>query len=233
MGVTPGNRGFQGVSIKLSAILFIDSSNFYHSLKEQNDLPFDADQFASLIVELNKQFDLKEVYFYDAIKDRINDSIGYAKQQRFHDRLKKEVPNIVIRHRKLKYVVSISKKKASEIAKTIDLSVSEDKLYLFLKKLGVIKLTREKGLDVLLVVDALNIHKKDKNKALVILSGDSDYVPAIEYMLSEGANVINLHTYSGSSKELRDACSEHILLDIDVAGNVMLKRYKKLVSSVD
>lgn len=214
--------------IKSPAVLFIDCSNFYHSLKKQHDLPFDADQFASLIAELNKYFDLKEIKFYDAIKNIMVDPIGYSKQQRFHSRLKKAIPNIEIRTRKLKYVVTISKNRMSKEAKAIGLPIElEDRLYLLLKQLGVIKLTREKGLDVLLVVDALEVHKNDKSINLIILSGDSDYTPAVEFMLEGGAKVINLHPYSDSSRELRNACSEHILIEIDVDGKIELKKYSK------
>jgi uncharacterized LabA/DUF88 family protein len=208
-------------------MLFIDCSNFYHSLKEQNDLPFDADQFALLMGELDNHFDLIGIKFYDAIKNRIKDPVGYSKQQRFHARLQKAVPKIEIKCLKLRYITSISKEEVLDAAKIIGLPVSlGDKLYLLLKKLGVVKIAREKGLDVLLVIDALQTHKNSKDTHIIILSGDSDFVPAVRLMRSEGATVINLHTYSGSSKELREACSEHIQLDVDM-GKVILKRYPK------
>ena len=89
---TRATAGFLGVPIRPSAILFIDGSNFYHSLKEQSDLPFDADQFGTLISELNKHFDVKEVKFYDAMKNRGIDPAGYSGQQRFHSRLKDKIP---------------------------------------------------------------------------------------------------------------------------------------------
>ncbi len=160
------------------------------------------------------------------MKNRGIDPAGYSGQQRFHSRLKDKIPYIEIKHLKLRYVVSISREEASEAArKTGFPSVMEDKLYLFLKKLGVIKLTREKGLDVLMVVDALESVKNDKSRHLIFLTGDSDYVPAVKFIQKEGGKVINLHAYSGSSKELRDVCDEHMLIDIDVSGKITIKKY--------
>ncbi len=226
-GATRATTGCLVIGIKPSAILLIDSSNFYHSLKEQNDLPFDAEQFALLVKELNKKFDLKKINFYDAMKNRAKDPIGYSKQQRFHSRLRKAIPNIEIKHLKLRYVRSISKEEAFKISKEIGIpSNLKDKLYLFLKKLGVVKLTREKGLDVLIVIDALEAHRSGKYDNIILLSGDSDFVPAVKFMQNDGAKVINLHAYSGSSNELRETCSSHILIDIDANGSVNLKSYK-------
>lgn len=82
--------------------MFIDGSNFYHGLK-QNKL-FDLFQYSSFYAELAKKFDIKEVYFYDAVKNIDIEPKQYAKQQAFHSHLQKAIPNLVIRLRKLKYV---------------------------------------------------------------------------------------------------------------------------------
>ncbi|MBI1973928.1 NYN domain-containing protein, partial [Candidatus Micrarchaeota archaeon] len=108
------------------AALFIDASNFYHSLKKQNDLPFDAEQFASLAKELSNAFELKEIYFYDSEKDISRDPLGYSKQQRFHERLRKELKNLEIRTRKLRYVTSISKEDAAKEARSVGLPQNTD-----------------------------------------------------------------------------------------------------------
>jgi len=214
--------------IKPSALLFIDGSNFYHSLKFQNDLPFDETGYAHLFKELSNHFDLKEINFYDAIKDRIRDPNGYARQQQFHARFKNIDSRVKIKTRKLRYALSISKERSNEVAKGVGLASSlTDKLYLFLKKLNVVKHSHEKGLDILLIVDVLEAHRDKKVDKLILLSGDSDYVPAVEFMQRAGAKLVNLHTFSGSSKELRDACFEHMLIDVDLSGKITLARSKK------
>lgn len=190
-------------------------------------MPFDADQFHSLIESLCEYFDLKQVRFYDAVKDRTKDPRGYSKQQRFHERLKKKISSLVIETRRLRYVKSISKETAAEAAKQLGLPRElDDKLYLFLKKLGVVKLSREKGLDILIATHMLHSHKNAECEIILLLSGDSDFVPVVKYMQGEGAKVINLHAFSGSSKELRNACNEHLLVEVELSGNVKIKRYK-------
>jgi hypothetical protein len=59
--------------MKTTAAHFIDSSNFYHSLKADNRLPFNAEHFGMLFQQLSDKFELKHIYFYDALKDRIKD----------------------------------------------------------------------------------------------------------------------------------------------------------------
>ncbi len=196
-------------------------------MKEENDAPFDVNQYVQLFKEIEAIFDLQKIYFYDSIKDISKDPVGYAGQQRFHERLKKAVPKITLRTRPLRYVLSITPEKAKQAAKDVNLPANlNDKIYLFLKKMGVVKLTREKGLDVMLAVDMVQAHKKEGLEVLVLLSGDSDFVPAVQLAQQEGARVVNMHAYSGSSKELRDACSEHIKVQVDITGKISLERYQ-------
>ncbi|MFH1470825.1 MAG: NYN domain-containing protein, partial [Candidatus Micrarchaeota archaeon] len=60
-----------------------------------------------------------------------------------------------------------------------------------------------------------------KVDAIILLSGDADFVPAIQLIKSYKIKTANLHTYAGSSTELRNACDEHILIDFDEDGFVL------------
>jgi len=71
----------------------------------------------------------------------------------------------------------------------------------------------------------LEAHKTGKFDKLILLSGDSDFVPAIELIQKEGAGVINLHVYAGSSKELRDTCAQHAKIEVETDGSVSLIFY--------
>ena len=46
--------------------------------------------------------------------------------------------------------------------------------------------TKEKGIDVLLVVDMIKTALSKKYNTLIILSGDADFAPAIEFAKSLG-----------------------------------------------
>jgi uncharacterized LabA/DUF88 family protein len=210
--------------MKHKAILFIDGSNFYHSLKTQGCLPFDADGFSKLFGKLAELYEIEKVYFYDATKNIKRDPEGYAKQQGFHARLLKSHPKIFIKTRKLRYLADISNRKIKESGKKAGITDSSiGKLRGFLMIMGLIKLTKEKGIDVQLVVDAIEEARKDKKKLIIILSGDDDLVTAVNLIKSYKAEVINLHPYHGSSTELRNACNKHILISFE-KGDIFLKR---------
>ncbi len=210
--------------MKHKAILFIDSSNFYHSLKMQGCLPFDADSFSKLFGRLAELYNIEKIYFYDAVKNIRRDPEGYAKQQGFHARLLKSHPKIAIKTRKLRYLADISNRKIKESGKRAGITDScIGKLRDFLMMMGLIKLTKEKGIDVQLVVDAIEEARKDKRIHIVILSGDADFVPAVKLIKSYKVEVINLHPYRGSSTELRNACNKHILITFEKDGPVLKK----------
>ncbi len=82
--------------------LFIDGSNLYHGLK-QNKI-FGCFEYGWFYSELSKKFNIQRSFFYDAIKSLKIEPEQYAGQQKFHEKLKKQIPGLVIRHRKLKYV---------------------------------------------------------------------------------------------------------------------------------
>jgi uncharacterized protein (TIGR00288 family) len=199
-----------------SGAIFIDGSNLYHALKAEGRLPFD---YGGLFSQLSEKFELKLIYFYDATKDRIHDPQGYAKQQAFHANLRKLKWPIKLRTRKLKYAGSISPESVDSAAEKVGIIDScKAKLMAFLQALGLIHPTREKGIDVMLVADAIEAARTKNFRSVIILSGDADFVPAVNLIKSFGVNTVNLHTYAGSSTELRNSCNEHILLAFDEAG---------------
>ncbi len=70
----------------------------------------------------------------------------------------------------------------------------------------------EKGVDVLLVVDAIRTALAKEVETVIVLSGDADFVPLVEFLKTLKVETVNLHLFSGSSTELRQACDKHILI---------------------
>ncbi len=205
--------------MKPKTLVFIDSSNFYHSLKKQNCLPFNADGFSQLFEKLSGLYEIEKIYFYDAVKNIKRDPNGYSKQQAFHLRLLKSDPRIVIKTRKLRYIADVRNSKIKRSGEKVGIPISYiKKLRDFLMEMGLIKLTKEKGIDVQLVVDAIEEARKRKKINIIILSGDADFVPAVNLLKTYEVEVVNLHAYSGSSTELRNACDKHILIDFGKDG---------------
>jgi uncharacterized LabA/DUF88 family protein len=162
--------------------LFIDGSNFYHTLKKKGALDYFS--YNNLFSELSNHFVLEKIFFYDAIKDRAIEPEQYARQQAFHKKLLTENLNLEIRLRKLRY----------------------------LKTNGVVQARIEKGVDVLLATDLIKCAYENQYQTALLASGDADYVPAVELARELGKKIINIHFYENSSTELRNKCDSHILI---------------------
>lgn len=204
------------------ATLFIDSSNTYHRLKENN--LYKTFSYKWLCEELSKKFNIGRVFLYDAIKNYNLEPKQFSEQQKFHEKLKKEIPNLTIRQRKLKYLtkddkIEKAKKDCGFCTKCI--RKTED----FLRKAGLRKLSKEKGIDVLLVADMIKYAFQDKYETALLLTGDADFIPAVELAQSFKKEVINIHCYAGSSGDLRNSCDSHTLITSDAKGKCFLKYY--------
>ena len=201
-------------------ILFIDGSNFYHGLKENKY--FDLFSYSAFYEALSKEFEIIRVYFYDAVKNRAIEPLQYSRQQAFHERLKKEIPNIVIRSRKLKYLLVEERvEKAKKESKFCNACAG--KINDFLSAAGLLKISKEKGIDILLVADLIKNAYLDKYETALLATGDADFAPAVELVQTLKKEVVNLHFYSGSSSELRNICDSHKLIQIDEKGKCCLK----------
>lgn len=202
--------------LKKKAILFIDGSNFYHSLK-QNKL-FNAFSYKSFFEELSKEFDITKAFFYDAMKSQSIEPEQYSRQQAFHERLKKEISLIVIKTRKLKYLPGNERienaKKNTNFCKNC-----KQKIDNFLSNAGLLKISKEKGVDILLVTDIISAVFNNHLEIALLATGDADFVPAVELVKKLKKQVMNLHFYKGSSSELRNACNSHKLILVDAKGN--------------
>lgn len=63
----------------------------------------------------------------------------------------------------------------------------------------------EKGVDAALVTDLLSLAWQKAYEVAVLVSGDADYIPAVEYVQSQGLKVINA-AWPSKGYELQGAC---------------------------
>lgn len=70
----------------------------------------------------------------------------------------------------------------------------------------------EKGVDAALVTDLLSLAWQRAYDVAVLVSGDADYVPAVEYVQSQGLKVINA-AWSSKGHQLRQECWASFDLD--------------------
>jgi len=85
------------------------------------------------------------------------------------------------------------------------------------------KLSKEKGIDILMVADMIKGAFQEKYELALVVTGDADFVPAVELVQLLKKEVVNIHCYAGSSSELRNACDSHIKIDSDAKRNCFLK----------
>lgn len=71
----------------------------------------------------------------------------------------------------------------------------------------------EKGVDIFLAVDMLRFASTDTYDTAILVSGDGDFVSAVNAVKDLGKHVENAQFRSGQSMHLRECCDVGILLD--------------------
>jgi len=175
---------------KRSAIVFVDGNNWYHNVKSLIAKPRGLD-FGKIGKVVCDRFglDLKEVRYYNSVPDIELGEENYYKHMVFLAGLKKK--GIVVRTRKLKVVMSGGK-----------------------------KLRIEKGVDVAIAADMIDFCLVDNScDVCVLLSGDADFLPAMDVIKKQGSEVITASVGRGYSRDLRSGDFRYVVLkreDLDL-----------------
>lgn len=127
--------------------------------------------------------ELVRIYYYNAPLDQSADPEKYRKQQIFFDKLR-NTPNI-------KLILARLQKR------TIDG-----------KAIYVVK-----GDDIHIATDMIVLASKNAYDTAVLVSGDGDFVPAVEAVQEFGKRVENYYFRSGHSWHLRQTCDKSVLMD--------------------
>ncbi|GBE53899.1 NYN domain protein [archaeon BMS3Bbin15] len=188
------------------AIVFIDGNNFYHNIKKMSINPSSIDffklcEFVCLEFECNR----KKTIYYNSIP-HINDGKKvYWSHIKFLENLKK-LPKFEVKTRKLQ------KNSTKEILEERQHIISKLDLCELCKPkaeencnfcVGNIK-TKEKGIDVMIATEMLekSIIRKECD-CCILISGDADFIPALDIIKSNGTDVFSASLPSGYSSELR------------------------------
>lgn len=156
--------------------IYIDGGNFYHLVLKklgvtENDFEFEA--FATFLASGRTICDMGKRYYVGTVREREGDlrsKEAMSSQTRFFSTLKNT-----------RWEIKTSKLRERGETLTIDNRVEE---YEEIKKLGIQKITyrknREKGIDVKIVTDLFIGAIDDKYDTAIIVSSDTDLVPAID-----------------------------------------------------
>ena len=192
------------------AIVFVDANNFYHCVKKIiSPSVLDINKIVGELCKI-KDFNLIDIYWYASIPD-INDGIEqYDRHRGFLLELEKRGVKVV--RRKLQ---KVSKKEMDKKKNFIFSKVSfcESCKSLFSKYLNLFfSDKKEKGIDVWCAVDMIDKScMKDECDVCILISGDADFVPALELIERESKKVLVASPHFGFSKELRDKFEYFIL----------------------
>jgi uncharacterized LabA/DUF88 family protein len=90
------------------------------------------------------------------------------------------------------------------------------------KKANATLILIQKRIDVLLAVDLTNLSTKGAITHVSILTGDSDYLPAIRTAKDQGVNICLCHSAKHHPhRELWQTCDERKILTADVIQNIL------------
>jgi len=186
------------------AIVFVDANNWYHNVKNYRE-PGEVDiiKIANLICK-NKNFHLVEIRWYASIPNIADGGRMYYRHMSFLENLEKKGVKVIQRKLQTLSNKEIQKKKTNLI-KNLDLCDSCRPIIEaeFLNLSDIKK--KEKGIDVWLAVDMIKYCLMDgKCDVCILISGDADFVPALNLIKQQGKDVLVASVPSGFSKELRD-----------------------------
>ena len=196
-----GNNGKDG---KERSVLFIDGSNFYHSMKEYGVRYRGELDYSKISLKLiGKDRHWQETRYYVGQIANDPDSISkYVAQKKFISRLKST-------HSKIKVCLGrIEKRKVenptaqklkeylSNLKIKIDKNVFHDLQNIAMKSKTTAYI--EKAVDVKLAIDLVTMAEQDKFDAAYLLSDDGDFTPAVEAAKAHNKKVFSVSLSPGA-----------------------------------
>ncbi|MBS3088711.1 NYN domain-containing protein [Candidatus Pacearchaeota archaeon] len=193
------------------AIIFFDANNWYHNVKNYfKPSDIDIKLFKDLIAE---RFDLEivEVRWYASMPSLADGELMYKRHRNFLGGLEKKGVKLITRKlQRLSNKESLKKKQ--DALDDLDLcAVCKPLVEAAFLDLADIK-KKEKGIDVWIAIDMINLSViEDKCDTCVLVSGDADFVPALNLIKKKGKEILTAMTPKGYSSELRNSFPYFIL----------------------
>lgn len=188
---------------KKKTIFFIDANNWYHNVKKYyNPSEIDIIKLVNLLAGV-KNFEIKEIRFYASVPSIEDGANVYHNHLAYLESLQKTGVNVITRKlQKLSNKEIIKRKR--ELIENLDLCDNckpiVDAQFLDLADIK----RKEKGIDVWIAVDMLRLSIIENDcEVCVLISGDADFVPALNIIESKGKEILTAMTPIGYSSELR------------------------------
>jgi len=140
-------------------------------------------KFEEIIRKVERKREIVDIFYYTALLDKSLDEEKYNKHRRFLSKIK-EIPNF--------HVILCDLKKIVLDDNSIEFMI--------------------KGDDVYLATDLIRGAYENLYDVAIIISGDADFIPAINLVRKNGKKVINAFFPKSSSYLLRNCCDGSINL---------------------
>ncbi len=192
---------------RIGAIVFIDGNNLYHNLRALGVKPSSIDFYKlSELVCDHFECDFIGSRYYNSVPNLKDDHNNYHKHMLFLDELM-ALPKFEVLTRKLQsYTTKSLQREKRNIINGLDLcpackSLVENNC---LDCIGRFR-KKEKGIDVMIAVDMLNLSVIEGGcDCCILVSGDADFVPASQIVNKHGKSVYSTFIPRGYSWELRE-----------------------------
>ena len=189
------------------AVIFIDGNNLYHNLKQMKIKPSNLD-FQKFVNVISKKFsyEVKEVRYYNSMPTIYDGKDIYFSHLKFIDDLRK-LPKFQIFTRKLQvHSTKELLKDKQDLIEAMDLCNSckpivEENL---LGAIGNVK-KKEKGVDIMIAIDVVEHALNNKAEAIILVSGDADFIPALELAKNNNVEIKSASLAKGYSRQLRES----------------------------
>lgn len=201
-------------------MIFVDGSNYYHSLKKSfQNTKIDFQKVSDF---LSKGNDLINIYFYVSPVPWQEDAEKYSSQQKYFEKLKliKRLELILgrLEHRKNKKLEKVKRdfhKLYIEIKEDINSEKNADFEELEKNIDEILKFGNkvEKGVDVNLAVDLVTLAFENKYDIAIVISNDGDFVPAVKKAQSYGKKVYNVKFPKCDAHHLSKTCDKTIFIN--------------------
>lgn len=184
------------------AIVFVDANNWYHNVKKFfNPGDVDVVKVAEFLCNV-KKYELVQIRWYASIPSIADGEPMYYRHMAFLESLEKKGVKVITRKLQRLSNEEVMKKR-KETIDNLDLCKTCKPLVesAFLDLTDLKK--KEKGIDVWVAVDMIREAIIDKNcEICILISGDADFVPALNLVKSRGKEILTAMVPWGYSSEL-------------------------------
>lgn len=200
------------------AVLFVDGSNWYHSLREQGIREPGELHYGRISRKLVRDRDWLETRYYVGQVQQRGRARLYSEQRRFLTRLHGTDPRISVHLGRLEPRTAKSPAARELIAFLAGLSVRIDpgvhhRLVEIAREHRSTTDWVEKAVDVMIAVDMVVLAERDRFDVAYLLSADGDFTPAVEAVRARRKKVFAVSAAHGA--QLAAACDAFIRLDAE------------------